>query len=583
MGRAFRRVVVFAIRGLDAEVVATYGMSPAVLGVCLPLREQTPLRWALQAASPLVGAGSAPGGDVLARHLGLSVPRAYAVVPLAPDGRITALVYADGDSEALPLSAVAKAFAAAQEVLSGQPIASPRPRRLRLRQPRRPRANGARLLSETQPQTENTPSPAAYVASSEVSESSDAEIALFSAMVAESLAKEQVASLPPAAEEAPPAVVVPPPLPASRPREPDPVLGQAAPVAECAAIVTPQGVVPLAAIAGARQQARGWWRLGLAAAALLLLVSAAVFSALAPTEPTGNVRITIAKQSTLGSISKELQERGVVRNAHAFSWLARMQDLDRQLKAGLYELPTGAWAWQVLGELSRGQLHTVQVTIPEGLTLPEVAGLLEHQGIAAADEVLAVARDRELLDKYDIRANSAEGYLFPETYVFARGVQTDEVVETMLQQFFSRIELLPEAVRADPKTLHEKLTLASIIEREARDKSEQARIAGVFQNRLDRNMKLESCATVQYVLGHTKERLTLADVRTPSPYNTYLNLGLPPGPIANPGFDALRAAFRPEKNDYLFFFAKEDGSHRHVFTKTYAEHQQAQRALARRQ
>ncbi len=149
----------------------------------------------------------------------------------------------------------------------------------------------------------------------------------------------------------------------------------------------------------------------------------------------------------------------------------------------------------------------------------------------------------------------------------------------MVDQLLSRMRELPGAALLTNTELFERLTLASLVEREARDVDEQPRIAGVFKNRLERNMRLESCATVQYILGTPKARLTYEDVRRPSPYNTYLNTGLPPGPIANPGLNALRAALAPEAHDYLFFLAREDGSHKHVFSKTYAAHKEQQRHL----
>jgi UPF0755 protein len=187
-----------------------------------------------------------------------------------------------------------------------------------------------------------------------------------------------------------------------------------------------------------------------------------------------------------------------------------------------------------------------------------------------------------VLSRYDLPGPTAEGFLFPNTYVFARGLAARDLVEVMIREFFGRVSALPGVARATRDELVRRVVLASIIEREARDKSELGRIAGVFENRITRNMKLESCATVQYVLGHRKDRLSLADVRRPSPYNTYLIHGLPPGAISSPGLDALKAAFAPEHHELLFFFAKEDGSHRHVFTRTYAEHLSAQRLVARR-
>jgi UPF0755 protein len=159
------------------------------------------------------------------------------------------------------------------------------------------------------------------------------------------------------------------------------------------------------------------------------------------------------------------------------------------------------------------------------------------------------------------------------------GLTAREILSVMHKEFKDRLATIPGSGTISKDELLAKVTLASIVEREVRSKSELARVAGVFVNRIDRNLRLESCATVQYILGTPKKRLTLADVRIESPYNTYLNPGLPPGPISNPGLDSLKAVFSPEKHGYLFFFARADGSHTHVFSRTFAEHQRMQKRL----
>jgi UPF0755 protein len=269
----------------------------------------------------------------------------------------------------------------------------------------------------------------------------------------------------------------------------------------------------------------------------------------------------------------------LVRSASGFAWLARVSGAHHALRAGAYTLSSDAWAWEQLRAVTGGQLETVSVTIPEGLSLRETASLLEGHGVVRADDLIEAAHAPALLKKYDLPTPTAEGWLFPDTYVFAKGISAREVADAMVRQFFLRVRELPAVSRDE---LARKVILGSIIEREARDPEELKRIAGVFHNRLERNMRLESCATVQYVLGVRKDRLTLADVRQPSPYNTYLNGGLPPGPIASPSLEALRAAFFPEPHELLFFFARDDGSHRHVFSRTYDEHLSAQRFIARR-
>lgn len=289
--------------------------------------------------------------------------------------------------------------------------------------------------------------------------------------------------------------------------------------------------------------------------------------------------VSIAKNATLHTIATQLEQQGLVRTAIGFNVLARLTGSARHLKAGRYSLPTHAWAWQVLRELRRGQVRNRTFTVPEGLRIEEIAQVIETAGIATSEEFITAARQPALLERYGIKGQSAEGFLFPETYSVAEGVSPVDIVEIMIEQFYREMQQLSAAAGIEGDRLYEAVTLASIVQREAARKDEMPRIAGVFYNRLNNGMRLESCATVQHVLGHTKERLSLQDVRTPSPYNTYLNAGLPPGPIASPGLNAISASLSPEEHDYLFFFARRDGDRTHIFTRTYAEHKRAQRVF----
>ncbi|RYF09804.1 MAG: endolytic transglycosylase MltG [Deltaproteobacteria bacterium] len=187
------------------------------------------------------------------------------------------------------------------------------------------------------------------------------------------------------------------------------------------------------------------------------------------------------------------------------------------------------------------------------------------------------ARDRALLAKYGIDGPTAEGFLFPDTYNVVRGSSPQALVEAMLQRFFGQLQTLPGAKALSPQALYDRVILASIVERETFDREELPVVAGVFHNRLEHDLKLESCATVQYLLEVPKPRLDAEDIRIDSPYNTYRHLGLPPGPIANPGLAALRAALAPQEHDLLYFVSLEDGTHRHHFSRTLAEHQKAVR------
>ena len=197
--------------------------------------------------------------------------------------------------------------------------------------------------------------------------------------------------------------------------------------------------------------------------------------------------------------------------------------------------------------------------------------------LAATFVLVALA----ILESFGIPAASVEGYLLPETYTLARGLSAAEILQVMVDRFFAKLRHIPETKNLSAEAIHDLVTLASMVEREAANPSEVERIAGVFKNRLDDNLRLESCATIQYILGKVKKRLTYKDLRIESPYNTYLYEGLPPGPIASPGMRALRAVLKPEKHDYLFFVARRDGTRRHVFTSTFAAHQAAIRRVKR--
>lgn len=249
----------------------------------------------------------------------------------------------------------------------------------------------------------------------------------------------------------------------------------------------------------------------------------------------------------------------------------------RRLQPGRYRLSPSMSAWQILTYVAQGKVYTVWITIPEGFTLNQIADLLEQEGIASKEEFLALATGEAPSFPADFpkESGSLEGYLFPDTYQIDGRQGAKEVISRMLARFEQTA--WKGVFKGDPDhgglSLHQVLTLASLVEGEARLPKERPVIAGVLLNRLRRGMNLECDATVQYALGERKPRLTYADLQTPSPYNTYLYPGLPPGPINNPGLASIQAALQPEANDYLFYVAKPDGSH--VFSKSFAQHRAA--------
>jgi UPF0755 protein len=333
-------------------------------------------------------------------------------------------------------------------------------------------------------------------------------------------------------------------------------------------------------------------RLALAAGALLLLVLAAaaagavLFSReLRPPErpaAAGPVEVEIPGGASLPAVARLLEDRGVVRNAGAFRWLARLRGDAGRIRAGFYRLPTDAAAADVLDQLVEGRTRLERIVIPEGLTVEETAGVAAAQAAFTAEEYLALARDSSFADSLGIPAPTLEGYLFPETYLVDPDVSARELIELQVGTFRRLFEpgLARRAAEQGFDT-HELVTLASIVEAEARVPAERPVIASVYRNRLERGMLLEADPTVQYALGGHRERVLYEHLEVDSPYNTYRNPGLPPGPIGSPGRASLEAAVEPDSTPYLYFFWIGDSLGTHTFSETYAEHLRKRRELGR--
>lgn len=309
-----------------------------------------------------------------------------------------------------------------------------------------------------------------------------------------------------------------------------------------------------------------------------LLGAAAVFAwvvlAPAPGVERGGLIVEIPAQESAFGIARRLEEAEVIRSRVAFVALTFGRGTVRQLKAGEYEVPRGASTLDVLDLLESGRVRQHLVLHPEGATVAELARLLEAERLASAEEVERAARDPELLRTLNVEAPSLEGYLFPDTYQLVRGLSPHDILGRMVQRM--QAKLTPEMrVRAAERglTVHELLTLASIIEREAVIEEERRLVAAVFWNRLRRNMLLQADPTVQYAVAKGRQALTRTDLMTDHPYNTYRRPGLPPGPIASPGLSAIEAALDPAPVKYLYFVALDD--RRHHFSTTIEEHNAA--------
>lgn len=292
----------------------------------------------------------------------------------------------------------------------------------------------------------------------------------------------------------------------------------------------------------------------------------------------GTKTIHISPGMNSSSIAKHLKAERLIRSQSAFLTLVRITGAEHQLQAGKYELSPQFSSLRILQKLIGGEVLTKELVIPEGFTVSQIAQLWEEERLGQATDFQRAAKDRVIMKKYGIQAQSLEGYLFPATYEVNNGISAKSFVERMVHEFNRRFSA---ELRHDAKRLkfsvHEAVTLASIIEKEAQVEEERRLISGVFHNRLRRRWKLEADPTVLYALGNPARKLTRADLKFASPYNTYVKKGLPPGPICNPGLASLTAAVRPAETHYMYFVAVGDG--RHAFSKTLKEHLSKKREI----
>jgi len=268
-------------------------------------------------------------------------------------------------------------------------------------------------------------------------------------------------------------------------------------------------------------------------------------------------------------ILKELKDQGYIGNFY-LSWIFSKYFLTT-FKKGRYTFSSPMSDWEVLVRLHQGKVDLVPVTFPEGIGMEEMGEILEKAGVVKKEEFLSACEDRKILSRFSISANSAEGYLFPDTYFFPVSHSPAKVVEEMITTFFRKIPpSLPERIEKRGFTFHEGVILASIIQKETYLPEEMPLISAVFQNRLRKGIRLEADPTAIYRMPGYKGNLTRKHLQTYTPYNTYRIFGLPAGPIGNPGLWALLSVAEPATVDYLFFVSRGDGTH--VFSKTYKDH-----------
>lgn len=300
-----------------------------------------------------------------------------------------------------------------------------------------------------------------------------------------------------------------------------------------------------------------------------------------PVTPPGVQRVLIAPGASLPQIAQQLEQAGVVSAADRFMQLARWREAAQKIKAGEYEFSKAATPGEVLDRLVAGDVLKVRITIPEGFALREIAARVAAAGIGTAEQFLKAASDPVRLKKLGIPGSSLEGYLFPETYIVTSTTSPAELVRAMVAQL--ERQLTPDlvaAAKARGLDRHRLLTLASIVQKEAGNDDEMPLIAGVFHNRLRKGMRLQADPTVIYGVVNFDGNLTRRHLTTPTPYNTYTQMGLPPGPIASPGLAALRAAAFPATTAALYFVGRGDG--RHEFNATLEAHNRAVNRYQRR-
>jgi UPF0755 protein len=300
-----------------------------------------------------------------------------------------------------------------------------------------------------------------------------------------------------------------------------------------------------------------------------------------PVDPNSHkgIFINIPKGSTSSKIAELLKEYGLIKSELYFKLIVKQRNIGSQFKAGNYKLSKSMNTDEIIEQLINGRvfIETVKITIPEGFELEQIVDrLTQTEGLNIDKEKFLYLVENgnfnfKFLEGIPKGGKRLEGFLFPDTYEVKKDITEEELIVMMLNRFdqIFKEEYYERAKELD-MNVKEIITLASIIEREAKLDRERPIISSVFHNRLKKNKLLQSCATVQYALGERKEDLTLKDLEIDSPYNTYKHLGLPPSPIASPGKASIEAALFPEDTDYLYFVAKGDGSH--IFSKTYSEH-----------
>jgi UPF0755 protein len=284
--------------------------------------------------------------------------------------------------------------------------------------------------------------------------------------------------------------------------------------------------------------------------------------------------VVISEGSTFQQVARLLEREQLIMSQSAFVLLGKVYVADRKIHPGEYELNAAMSSADILEKLIAGRVILHSVTIPEGYTISQIGDVLAQHQITDRAEFVRLAKDKSFMKTLGISTESLEGYLYPDTYRFARPTTEKDVIKAMVDQLGQVMTAEWQARAKDLRmTVHEVLTLASMIEKETGAGDERPQISSVFHNRLKKKIPLQSDPTVIYGLPNFDGNLHKKDLLHPSPYNTYRWAGLPPGPIASPGAQAIRAALYPTPSSYLYFVSKNDGTHQ--FSSTLVEHNKA--------
>jgi UPF0755 protein len=289
-----------------------------------------------------------------------------------------------------------------------------------------------------------------------------------------------------------------------------------------------------------------------------------------------SLKLTVEQGDTLNGLINSLSNKNVIGNSYIIKWYIKNQGINTAIKPGTYDFDSGINLKQFVNDLNVGSFDEsiVNVTIPEGYNLEQIADLLDKKKIISKDAFLLSCKEYNYpnyIKKDSKRKHGLEGFLFPDTYQFKQGMKGNDIITIMLLRFSAVINVVQATnnQKLSNEQIDKLIVMASIVEGEAQKDDERAKIASVFYNRLSIKMKLQSCATVEYALGKHISVLTQKDTLIQSPYNTYYVSALPVGPICNPGKKSIEAALDPSKTNYIYFVSKNDGSH--FFTNNYKD------------